>query len=77
MGDARKPEEIIEGWFELREEKIKPRLRHLYHEHMDYSEFVVPLMATEYALSRVIESLILLDRFLFLKEQGIPYFLQP
>lgn len=37
---------------------------------MEKSQIIIPFMAMEYAISRVIESLINLDRYLYLIEKG-------
>lgn len=70
LGDACRPEEIIDNWVDMRENVLKPKLRKLYQKKLPYLQFVNPFMAMECALSRVIESLLLLDRYAFLDEQG-------
>eukprot|EP01127_Copromyxa_protea_P012681 TRINITY_DN3325_c0_g1_i1.p1 TRINITY_DN3325_c0_g1~~TRINITY_DN3325_c0_g1_i1.p1 ORF type:complete len:620 (-),score=118.10 TRINITY_DN3325_c0_g1_i1:43-1713(-) len=70
MGDACKPEEIISDWFDLRDNVLKPALREMYSQFSEYQKFVTPFMAIECALSRIVESLLNMDRYMFLKEQG-------
>jgi hypothetical protein len=68
LGTSRKPEEMIEDWPTHRDQVILTEIREIYAREFEKSKFIIPFMAMECAASRVIESALALDRYLYLME---------
>lgn len=78
------PNDVIDDWITIRDSQLKPQIVQLCQQkgkgksmerdwtHRDLEgRIIIPFMALECALSRVIEGLILLDRYLYLVSQGM------
>jgi hypothetical protein len=69
LGDSFKPEELISDWIVYKDTVIIPKIQETYLNNLEKSKLIIPFMAMECAASRVIESAINLDRYLYLIEK--------